>query len=258
LAAVKGEPSGKDIQQTLVSVLAGGTKKMRQALFEAHASLDASDLEQAFIAACRSCRADEVFAMFSPYLAAKVDPKKKRSDPAAAKREAITEVLCLRWRHQELLDEDNDRIFDKLDPRWLDLAVSQSRQDRGLTLARPGQTPGHLELVLSLARPGHAEAGELLQQAFDDRLKKSKDVWDCGQVLETMVRIQHPAATDSLIAAVNKHTKSGYNYGLYWICQMIPQLPKEAIPKLEALLPTLPEKTIDQLVDYVTQLKSKP
>ena len=31
--------------------------------------------------------------------------------------------------------------------------------------------------------------------------------------------------------------------------------PNEALPKLEALLPTLPEKAIDQLLDYVAQLQ---
>jgi hypothetical protein len=137
---------------------------------------------------------------------------------------------------------DEEDLLKDLDARWLDVAVRQK----------------HLELTCLLARPGHAAASKLLSEAFDELLKKSKDSNECGQILETIVRIQHPAATDSLIAAIEKHTKSGYNYGLYWLCQLIPQLPKEAIPKLEALLPTLPEKTIDQLVDYVTQLKSKP
>ena len=48
--------------------------------------------------------------------------------------------------------------------------------------------------------------------------------------------------------------KSAYSY--YWIGHLIPRLPKaEALAKLEALLPTLPEKMIDQFLDYVTELK---
>jgi len=36
------------------------------------------------------------------------------------------------------------------------------------------------------------------------------------------------------------------------------ELPKEAAPKLEALLPTLPDKAVDQLIGYVTELRNKP
>jgi hypothetical protein len=256
LAAVKGEPSGKDIHQRLVSVLAGGSDNMRHALVEAHASLDAEELGQAFIAACGLRKAADVFAIFSPYLSAKVHEKKRKNDPAFAKRDAITEVLALRWRRYDPLNsDDGDSQSDMFDPRWLDLAVSQCRQAGTLTLARPGQPLGHLELVLALARPGHAESNQLLTQAFDDRIKKSKDFWDFGQVLETMIRVRHPAATDATIATIEKHAK---NYSLYWVGRLIPQLPKDALPKLEALLPTLPEKVIDQLLDYMSQLKNKP
>ena len=48
-------------------------------------------------------------------------------------------------------------------------------------------------------------------------------------------------------------------YSYYWIGHLIPQLPKaEALPKLEALLPTLPEKLIDSLLDVVTAMKQAP
>ena len=53
-------------------------------------------------------------------------------------------------------------------------------------------------------------------------------------------------------------SKSGYGYyGIsYWVGRLISRLPPaEALPKLEALLPTLPEKMIDQLLDSVTELK---
>ena len=166
-----------------------------------------------------------------------------------AQREAISDTLTQNWRWRrydplDASDEEEDGGFSlrKLDPRWLDLAVQQD----------------HLELVQALARPGHAAANKLLAQAFDERLKKSKDLWECAQIVQTMVRIQHPAATDATIAVIAKHAKGNQGYGLYWIGQLIPQLPKEALPKLEALLPTLPEKVIDQLLDYVTQLKNRP
>lgn len=259
LAAIKAEPGGKDIEQRLVALMAEGPSKAQTALVEAHASLDADELALAFLAAWRCRKPTDVFAMFSPYLTAKLDEKKEKRDPAFAKREAIIEALARRWRHYDpLTNNEDDGLFSKLDSRWLDLAVSQCRKEGALTLARPGQSPGHLELVLSLARPGHADVNEVLAKTFDDRFRKSKDLWECGQILETMVRVQHPAATDAMIATIEKHAKGNQGYGLYWIGRLIPQLPKEASAKLETLLPTLPEKVIDQLLDHVTQLKNRP
>lgn len=245
LDAIKGEPGGKDIEQRLITIMADGPTKAQAALVDAHATLSDDELAQAFVAACRSRKAADVYAMFGPYLTAKVDDKKKKRDPAFAKREAIGEVLTQHWRwrrYDPLGSAEEDNLLAKLDPRWLDSAVEQN----------------HLELVQALARPGHAKANKLLAQVFDERLKKSKDLWECGQVVQTMVRVQHPSATDAAIAVIEKHAKGNQGYGLYWIGQLIPQLPKEALPRLEALLPTLPEKVIDQLLDYVTQLKNRP
>ena len=101
LTMIKAEPAGKDIQQRLVSIMAEGPTKTQAAVVDAHASLDADELAQAFIAACRSRKAPEVFSTFSSYLTAKVDVKNKRRDPAQAKYEAIAEVLLLRWRHRD-------------------------------------------------------------------------------------------------------------------------------------------------------------
>jgi hypothetical protein len=223
--------------------MGGGPYYAHQAVMAANATLPVEELADAFMAACRTQSAQEVFDTFSPYLI-KTDEKKKKGDPATAKRQAIAELLerDLRWM-RNMRDEDGDKLMKSLDPRWLDLVVQQK----------------DLELVLSLARPNHAAANKLLAEAFDERLKKSKDAYEFGQLIVTMVRIQHPGATDAVIAAISKHAKGnqGY-YGLYWIGPQIPHLPKEALPKLEALLPTLPEKAIDQVLDYVTQLKNRP
>ncbi len=73
-----------------------------------------------------------------------------------------------------------------------------------------------------------------------------------------MVDVQHPEATDAVIELIKRSAKSKTAYGYYWIGHLIPQLPPdEAVPKLDALLPTLPEKMIDQLLDSVTTLKNR-
>ena len=74
-----------------------------------------------------------------------------------------------------------------------------------------------------------------------------------------MVRIGHPGAADALIEAVKKQAKAtSYYYLSYWYGRMIAELPRSAYPKFEALLPTLPEKMVDQLMDSVLALKNKP
>lgn len=244
LAAVKGEPSGKDIEQRLVSIMAFGPKAAQQALIEAHASLPEDELADAFHAARLTRSAADVFELFSGYVTAKVDEKKKR-DPAWLKREAIVDVLNSShvWSpYDSDFDEDNgDAVRAKLDPRWLDLAVQLE----------------HAELVRELARPGHVKANQLLSKLFDEQLKKFKDIYELSSTLRTMVRVQHPDAADAIMATVGKHAKATHYYGLYWIAQLIPDLPPSTLPKFEAWLPTLPENVIDQVLDYVSQLKSR-
>jgi hypothetical protein len=78
-------------------------------------------------------------------------------------------------------------------------------------------------------------------------------------LLLTMVRIGHPGATDAVIDALNRHAKdTSYHYSSYWYRQMIADLPRAALPRFEELLPTLPDKMVDQLMDSVLALKNKP
>lgn len=246
-SAVKSEPGGKDIQQRLVQIMATGPAGAKKTLIDSHADLSPEDLPHAFVAAGLARKPAEVFELFSPYLTATVDEKKKGRDPAFAKRDAITELLTDNWhygygnRYADLKAGTAETLKD-LDPRWLDVAVKQNQ----------------LNLVQALARPGHTVANAVLSTAFAASLKKSKglkDLQDQGNTLRTMVRVNHPEATDALISFLSKHNDS--HWGWYWIAPLIVELPKEAAPKLEALLPMLPDKTVDQLIGYVTELKSK-
>jgi hypothetical protein len=243
LGAVKGTPSGNDVVERLVSVMADGQPTVQSTLVDAHATLPAESLGQAFMAACRSRKPAEVFALFSPYLTARVDEKKKGRDPAWAKRVAIT-VLLQQSRRWEDSDEEGPSVTADLDPRWLDLAVRLGRAD----------------MVQALAVPGHAGANELLGTLFRKGIAKSGDEYGVTDVLDAMVRVGHPGATDAVVELLKKCARgkspSGYYWIGYWVGQQIPRLPRaEALPKLEALLPTLPEKMIDQLLDSVTELK---
>jgi HEAT repeats len=245
LAAIKGDVGGKDIQQKLVSIMAVGSKRSKEVVAEAHATLSVLELNDAFHAACQVWEPKRVYDRFNSYLALKRGQKSKNADQGA-KQAAITAVLTGQQHgRRSYLAPGGMALVGaeayELDPRWLDLAVE---------LKDP-------ELVQALARPGHPAANQFLTSSFEEILKKSKTSYEFGSILATMVRIQHPAAIDSLIAAIKKCANDTYVYGLSWLGQLIPNLSKEALPKLDALLSTLPEKAVDQLLDHVTQLKNK-
>ena len=127
-----------------------------------------------------------------------------------------------------------------LDPRWLDVAVELK----------------NVSLVRQLGRPGHAGANKFLKDTFDEVLKKSKSLDDCQEVVAGMIQAAHPDAADAFVAAFQKHNRKATYYS-YWFTRLIPELPKEALPKLEALLPNMSDAFADNLLGYIQQLRDK-
>lgn len=241
LGAVKGEPGGQDVNERIAGLLAAGSKVMQAALVDAHATLEASVLESAFWAACKSRKPAEVYDLFAAYLTSQVDEKKKQRDPAWVKRQAICNAITSNWRYGfgYTFHRANEPKID-WDPRWLDAAVKIRS----------------VEMVCSLARPGHAQTNAILAEEFA-RLQKSKDNYECHSVLQTMVRIGHPDAADGVIDTLKKHAKSKSAWGLYWLGPLIADLPKSTVPRLEEMLPQLDDKLADRILDYITALKNK-
>ena len=237
LAKVRGDTtSGSDLNATVVGLMTFGTPRMRAALVDNHAALDARDLEQCFKASWSVLPADKVFAVFSPYLTAKVDAKKKDRDPAYAKRSAISNQLGQHGYPPLRTD-----VAPPLDPRWLDVAVRLE----------------DLQLVGRLIRPGHAAANAYLSKTFAEQVKKAKQMHECHDVVAAMVRAAHPDATDAVIATLEKFgDKTGY-YG-YYLGHLVADLPKSALPRLEALIPKLHERVADSLLGFMQQLRDKP
>jgi len=118
---------------------------------------------------------------------------------------------------------------------------------------------GRSDLVQALAVPGHTGANALLAELFREKISEASADYEVIELLNTMIRVGHTEATDAAIELIKKYAKSKSPYAYYsyyWLGHVIPRLPKaEAVPKLEALMPALPEKMIDQLLDYVTVLK---
>jgi len=232
LAKVKGDArSGTDLNRTVVNVMGQGATSLQRKLAEAHASLTQEELGIAFYAARHALPAEVVFDMFARYLSAKPGDKKQWE-----KREAVCAALGGDYHFWAAPDSG-----PPLDPRWLDVAVAIK----------------HLGLIRRLGRPGHDGANAFLKETFDALMKKSKSLDDCHEIVSSMVQTGHPDATDAFITAFQKHAKKAEHHA-YWYGQMIPNLPKSAVPRLEALIPTLSDRAADCLLDYIQQLRDKP
>src|SRR5262249_29219435 len=152
-------------------------------------------LAAAYRAAVWTLPAAEVYDLYSTYVAAKVDEKKKGKDIASAKREAVIAALGGNHIYPRYYPSGEN---PPIDPRWLDSA------GRGK----------HLGLVHAVGRPGHAAAEAFLQSEFETALKKKAQ--DYAQLVVTvMVRLGHPNATDALLTACEKTIgKAGSDF--YW------------------------------------------
>lgn len=251
LAAIKSEPSGADLNELVANVLSRGTPKMRQRLFAAHETLAGGMLPPAIFAARATLAPAAFYDEFSPLLNGLSDKRTKKNSAAHDRADALLAVLTSDerdddhfyyrpWMYDRRRDVPRAAVpLPELDPRWLDAAVDA----------------GSLELVRELARPGHAAANRFLSE----QLAQLKKPHEGLAVLQTMARVGHPDAADALIAALKKQAKeTSYYYFSYWYGPMIADLPKSALPKIEELLPTLPDKMVDQLMDSVLALKNKP
>lgn len=240
LAKIKRDTaSGSDLNFAIVSLMAYGAKSLQSTLVDSRDSLSGYlEFQSCFHAARRSLPAEKVYEMFSPYVTAKVDEKKKQRDPAWTKREAVLTALHQRLTYDRWPGEGTGEL--PLDPRWLDLAVKAK----------------NLTLVRQLLVPGHALANAFLKETLSETLKKARQPQDCYEVMACMIRAAHPEATDAFLAVLDKFGKKT-DY-LAYFPGLIVGLPKSAIPRLEALLPSLNEKVADSLLGFIQELREKP
>jgi hypothetical protein len=246
--AIKSEPSGSDLNESIAHVLSRGTPKMRQQLVAAQKTLSGSMLSSAIYAARAIMSPPDFYEEFSPLLKGLAQKRGKKNslehDRGTALLSALTTdneyYLYRHWMHVARYESRGAAApLRELDPRWLDTAIDA----------------GSMELVAKLARPGHVPTQRFLAEQFTAR----KEPHELQLVLRTMVSIGHPEAADALINTLKKQAKStSYYYYSYWYGPMIADLPKSTLPKFEELLPTLPDKMVDQLMDSVLALKNKP
>jgi hypothetical protein len=246
-AAIKSEPSGADLNDLVASVLAQGTPKMQQQLFAAQKTLTGGMLSPALFAGRAVMEPAEFYNEFSPILKGLSEKRGKKNSVDHDRARALLSALMVNNEHfphrsgmvgPRFLMRKSDAPLRELDPRWLDTAADA----------------GSLELVCHLARAGNAHCNRFLAEQLNVR----KEPYESQLLLQTMVRVGHPDAADMLVDALRKQSKiASYYYNMYGWGRMIEELPRSALPKLEELLATLPEKMVDQLMDSVLVLKNK-
>jgi uncharacterized protein (DUF3820 family) len=246
-AAIKSEPSGADLNELVAHLMSQGTPKMQQKLAAAHKNLSGEMLASAVLAARAIMKPADFYNEFRPLLMGMPEKKTKKTSAQADRGDGLLRVLrsdddhsyYRRWGAIRDVSDRTVKPLPELDPRWLDAAVEA----------------GSLELVCQLARPGHVAANDFLFAQF----AKMKELHEAQRVLHVMVRVRHPKAGDAIIEALKKQAKATTHYYFsYWYGRMIADLPRSELPKFEELLPTLPDKMVDQLMDAVLALKNKP
>ncbi len=247
-AAIKSEPSGTDLNELIGHLMSKGTPKMRQQLVANHKTLG-GEIFSAAIYAARSLLSPAAFYEdFSPLLK-RLAEKGGKKNSADYERAQILKVMLTtrngrafyrRWLGSERFEERGE-VLRELDPRWLDVALAVD-------------SPEMTTLVCAIARPGHAETIQFLSE----QLKAQKKPHEATELLQAMIRIGHPGATEAVIDALKRAAKDTYFYASYWYGRMIPDLPRSAYAKFEELLPTLPDKMVDQLMESILTLKNKP
>ncbi|QDV58168.1 hypothetical protein [Rosistilla oblonga] len=244
LTALKGTPvSGADVVQQLTQVmLSTGAASMHQLLVESRDELPDDIFVNSLRAGVESLTPQEVYKVFSPYyqVGSKVRGKAKQRHEAVQRFIVYGGDRDLWYMHSRVAAAHRDSDGDETDPSrprvwdpaWLDDAIAQD----------------DLEAVTELATMSTPPLDEYLSTKFAALLKRSARVYELRNVVAVMIRIGHAEATDSWIAAIEKLGSKSSGYGLYWITQLAGDLPAAEIPKVEAILPTLPESAVDEIV----------
>lgn len=245
LAKFKGDMfSGGDLDSAIFGAMENGSKEVQVKLVASHAELSPDFLCFAVNAGREILTQAQMYDTFSPYLTAKVDEKKKSKDRAFACRTAVLDSLVTHscfWRNTDEHNSNGSQL-PPLDPRWLDLAIQAK----------------NLEFVNVLARPGHAGALAFIKAQFDAALEKSKDLFDIAEKLHVLIHFDHPETIDAFFAALGKIKKKTTYYEQHNLVDLVPKLPKGAIPRLEAFVADLPDSESKHWLDAIQELRTKP
>lgn len=249
ITKAEGKNGAKTCSDCVLARMSECSDKTREALIAEHDTYEDYELAIAAQAALQQDKPAKFYDAFHVYLDnAKAAKTRKRA--AQSKAEAITQAIC----HQvgsiyhywyDLINSEREqevvRNRDKVDPRWLDLAVKHE----------------NMELVYALARPDHKPAHKVLEAELKKRLKMKRIDYHLMDVMLAIIRSRHPNSADLIIETIRDTSKRGAGYYSYSLTRLIPALDKSALPKLEQLLSEIPDGEADRYVMAVAELKNR-
>lgn len=224
---IKASPSGSYLANKITLLMSKASPATQRALVDGHLDLDSLELGQAFAVALKICKPKEVFDLFSGYFTGQGVKKKDLEE----KRDSI--------KSEFYADEQSTVPPPQYDPRWLELAL-KSRD---------------YIWIRYLVKPGDAKINAYFSAEFAKRFKSARSLYNFSEILDTMIRIQHPDAADAVMQTTIKYANS--TFGLRWIAQAILGLPTSDLPKLEAWLATLPKEKAKHMAGSIKKLRQK-
>ena len=250
IAEIKSEPAGADFNEIVAHMMARGTPTLQRTLVQAGKRISGPMIAPAIICARITLPPATYFGEFRQYLEVRAEGKSKVGADDRSRAQVVADSLRMQsatlptvyrqWgAAQQVLGSDAQATIPDLDPRWLDVAIGGD----------------HLQLVCTLARPGHTAADRYLSE----KLAVTKKLADSRSIIEAMLRVGHSGGTDAVIESLKQQAKeSSTYYYSHWYAGMIEKLPRASAVAIEACVATLPEKFSDGLMEALLALKNKP
>lgn len=238
-----------NLSRVMLSTLEPSLLKILAENFE---SADIFRFRDGLLAARIVWKPTAVFDQFHSFYIAEIKSKKKDNTPAE-RRELISNRLASYGQefsyyygaqqiseyrlHQRLKIKLADANWD---PRWLDAAIDNR----------------DLPAVLALADAKNKNIQAFVNSQFDLELRKSNQ-HQINQLLELAIKINHEKSAQMLLAAIQKLGASNQSYQLYWLVPLISKLPKKSVAEIEAAIPSLPDKIVEEIMPHLQTLKTK-
>ncbi len=236
----------EDVVRALACNLSEGSAAMKKKLCTLHQSLSADLIVSVFNAAVDTWQPEQVFEEFSPYLADYAAVTGKKRTVSQQRGETLSVLLSgIQFSDSKAVEASGTKTYapSSISKKWLELAIEKNLET----------------VVINLSRLDKKKAWPALSAQFDKYIKaksNSRDFWMLHGLINAMIDTEHPDRVDAMISIIKRLSDSTAYYYSTWLLGKISYLPaKEALPKLEAILPSLKDHVADVVISHLHILK---